>query len=155
MNPDQRKLEKPLLAYVLITISFVFGIVASSATGQTPRLGAKQEQVTTRLLPGHHQVRRRWILGVHADVTESGYLIRHVEHHSAASRIGLEPGDRIVTINGVQIGLIGHRTIQLIDTLEREGGHDGHVRLLIQNRRNSRLVSVKVQLRHPNQHLGH
>lgn len=148
--------ETPILAYTLITISFIVGIVAANAQGQSPR---PRQQVSGRLLPSpaddHQHVQRRWILGVRADASEAGYLVRHVQPHSAASRVGLEPGDRIVTIDGVQIGLIGRRSVRLSDTLERQGGHDGRVRLLVQDRRTARLVSIAVTLQHPSQHLGH
>ncbi len=117
----------------------------------------RDSQSNQRLLPGHDHdhVRRRWVLGVRADATEAGYLIRHVESHSAASQVGLEAGDRLVAIDGIQIGLLGRRSVRLSDTLERQGGRDGHILLLVHNRRNGRLVSLNVPLRHPSQHLGH
>lgn len=159
MKAERDRLETPMLAYVLITISFVIGIVATNASAESPRHvgGTRHSQIGQRLLPGHgpDHVPRRWILGVQADATETGYLIRHVEPNGAARQVGLEPGDRIVTIDGIQIGLIGHRSVRLSDTLERQGGHDGRVRLLVQNRRSGRLVSLRVRLLHPNQHLGH
>ena len=161
MKIARTRQEKPLYAYILITISFVIGIVCANAQGQSPRLGGQKKVaagVSHRLIPGHqspNHVQRRWVLGVRADATQSGYLIRHVEPRSAASRIGLEPGDRIVTIDGNQIGLLGLRVVRLSDTLERQGGHDGRVRLLVQNRRNGQLVSVSVRLRDVSHHLGH
>jgi predicted metalloprotease with PDZ domain len=155
MRQEKDRPETPLCAYVLISISFVIGTVAANAAGQSPLQIRHPLETTQRLQPDHDHVRRRWILGVRADATQSGYLIRGVEPNSAASRVGLEPGDRVVTIDGIQIGLVGHKVVRLGDTLERQGRDDGRVRLLVQNRRNGRLVALNVTLRRPNQHLGH
>ena len=106
--------------------------------------------LSKRLVP-----HRRWVLGVRADATDTGYLIQRVESSSAASRIGLESGDRIVAVDGQQIGFVGNKHVQLSRTLQQMGGENGHVQLLIQNRRNDRLVSISTMLRAPLQHLGH
>ncbi len=157
MKSENRRQETPLLGYVVVSIALIIGTVAATAFGQTPRdFAAANGQLTKHsFAPAVDPLRRRWILGVQADATGTGYLVRQVQPHSAAGRIGLEPGDRIITVDGWQVGLVGHRMQRLGDTLERQGGQDGNVRLLVQNRRNGRLVALNVRLRHPIQHLGH
>tara|TARA_R110002049_G_scaffold4601_5_gene32251 strand:+ start:353575 stop:354066 length:492 start_codon:yes stop_codon:yes gene_type:complete len=157
------KMENPTLGYVVIAVALAAGMLAASAVGQTPGSTSKKHGPALKT-DVDHQIRidpnagypnRKWVLGVRADVTNSGYLIRSVEHSSAARQYGLEPGDRIITVNGVQIGRLGDRVVRIGDQLELAGGHDGNVLLLVQNRRNDQLVPLRVKLRHPTQHLGH
>ena len=158
MATIHEKMENPTLGYVVVAVALAAGMLAASAVGQTPESSLQAGQgAETRLVPQPDSgyPHRRWVLGVQADATETGYLIRHVEHSSAARRFGLEVGDRIVAVDGTQIGRVGHRIVRLGDQLERHGGHDGRVLLLIQNRRNYRLVPLRVTLRHPVEHLGH
>ena len=165
MNGSNFKVEKPVLGYIVITASLLAGMVAATAFGQGETLSESQGKnqseadnsvmvepspLSKRLVP-----HRRWVLGVRADATDTGYLIQRVESSSAASRIGLESGDRIVAVNGQQIGFVGNKHVQLSRTLQQMGGENGHVQLLIQNRRNDRLVSISTMLRAPLQHLGH
>ena len=165
MNGSNFKVEKPVLGYIVITASLLAGMVAATAFGQGETLSESQGKnqseadnsvmvepspLSKRLVP-----HRRWVLGVRADATDTGYLVQRVESGSAASRIGLESGDRIVAVNGQQIGFVGNKHVQLSRTLQQMGGENGHVQLLIQNRRNDRLVSISTMLRAPLQHLGH
>ena len=165
MNSSNFKVEKPVLGYIVITASLLAGMIAATAFGQGETLSESQGKnqseadnsvmvepspLSKRLVP-----HRRWVLGVRADATDTGYLVQRVESGSAASRIGLESGDRIVAVNGQQIGFVGNKHVQLSRTLQQMGGENGHVQLLIQNRRNDRLVSISTMLRAPLQHLGH
>ena len=165
MNSSNFKVEKPVLGYIVITASLLAGMVAATAFGQGETLSESQGKnqseadnsvmvepspLSKRLVP-----HRRWVLGVRADATDTGYLIQRVESSSAASRIGLESGDRIVAVDGQQIGFVGNKHVQLSRTLQQMGGENGHVQLLIQNRRNNRLVSISAMLRAPLQHPGH
>lgn len=56
---------------------------------------------------------RRWILGVRSTPTAAGCVITAVLPGSAAERCGLSVGDRILTVNGHQVGLLGDRLIRL------------------------------------------
>ena len=165
MNSSNFKVEKPVLGYIVITASLLAGMVAATAFGQGETLSESQGKnqseadnsvmvepspLSKRLVP-----HRRWVLGVRADATDTGYLVQKVESSSAASRIGLESGDRIVAVDGQQIGFVGNKHVLLSRTLQQMGGESGHVQLLIQNRRNDRLVSISTMLRAPLQHLGH
>ena len=154
----QDRMENPTLGYVVIAVALTAGMLAASAVGQPPgRPPEALDEVETRVDANSisEMLRRKWVLGVRADATDTGYLVRNVEHSSAAQRHGLEVGDRIVAINGTQIGQIGKDVIRLGDQLEREGERNGRVLLLIQDRRNNRLVPVQVTLRHPTRQLGH
>ena len=59
---------------------------------------------------------------------------------------GLETGDTIVTVDGYQIGFVNNQLYSLGDELQRRADRYGRVTLLVQNRRNGRLVNVDVQL---------
>lgn len=175
----ENELENPLLGYIVIAVALIVGSLAASVWGQSPAAVAPQGavvapqsteqrgvQVTpvsesnTRLRPDapqgdHGQSERRWLLGVRANPTETGYVVQRVEIGSAAEKVGLEPGDRIVTVDGRQVGLFEHHRVELSSTIERCGGKSGRIRLLVLDRRTSRLVSVPVQLRHPYEHMGY
>ena len=154
MSTIEDKMENPTLSYVVIAVALAAGMLAASAVGQPPQQSS--DPIAGRKASLHSGYSgRRWVLGVRADATDAGYLIRTVEHASAARHHGLEVGDRIIAVGGKQIGRVGHRVVRLGDQLELEGGQDGHVLLLIQNRRNHRLVPLGVTLRHPSEHLGH
>lgn len=59
------------------------------------------------------EVARRWILGVRSTPTAAGCVVTAVLSGSAAQRCGLSVGDRILTVNGHQVGLLGDRIIRL------------------------------------------
>jgi S1-C subfamily serine protease len=89
---------------------------------------------------------RQWRLGVFVFNTESGVVITRIVPGSAATRIGLERGDRIVSIGGYQIGWVDDRLYPLGSELQRHAGGRGDVLLLVQNVRNRRLQNLQVQL---------
>ncbi len=65
---------------------------------------------------------------------------------SAAARAGLERGDVILTVNGYQVGRVGDRDFALDAELDLRADRSGNVRLLVEDRRNSRLTNVDVRL---------
>jgi hypothetical protein len=87
-----------------------------------------------------------WKLGVSAHNTETGAVITHVVPGSAAARRGLEQGDRIVSVGGYQVGYVGDLLYPLGFELQRQAGPSGEVLLLVQNVRNSELLSLDVRL---------
>ncbi|TWU07716.1 hypothetical protein [Stieleria varia] len=97
----------------------------------------------------------RWLLGVVAQPTDAGYVIQRTEMESAAEQLAFKPGDRVIAVNGQQIGWIGQKLVPLRETLQHAGGRHGKVRLLIQDCRTARLSAVAVQLRSLGSHLGH
>ncbi len=88
----------------------------------------------------------QWKLGVYAYNTDTGVVITHVIPQSAAWRAGLEPGDRIVTVGGYQVGWIEHWLYPLGAELQRRADGYGGVQLLLQNVRNNELLTRRVQL---------
>jgi hypothetical protein len=95
---------------------------------------------------------RRWMLGVHAYNTESGVVVTRVLPGSAASEVGLEPRDVIVTVDGFQVGYIGGQLYALGDELQHRAGPQGGVRLLVQNWRDNQLVNLVPRLRRDDYH---
>lgn len=97
--------------------------------------------------PGHHgHPRGGWYLGVYGNYSDTGLLLTEVYPHTPAARVGLEVGDRIVAVNGHQIGVLVNTRLNLDVALQRFTSPTGWVRLLIQDRRTQRLLNVNVQL---------
>ena len=111
--------------------------------------------VQTRIAPGGAGLPRilpprgDWKLGVWGYNTDSGVVVTRVSPNSAASRKGIEPGDKIVTIGGYQIGYVGDLLYPLGFELQRQAGSRGDVLLLVQNVRNRELQNMPVQLDRP------
>lgn len=87
-----------------------------------------------------------WKLGVTADNTETGVVVRQVTQGSSANRARLEVGDVIIAVGGYQVGLIDGGLFDLGEELRRRADNQGNVTLLVQDHRNGRLASVRVQL---------
>tara|TARA_R110002049_G_scaffold47902_3_gene138506 strand:+ start:21410 stop:22144 length:735 start_codon:yes stop_codon:yes gene_type:complete len=85
-----------------------------------------------------------WYLGVYGHYSPTGLLLTQVYPNTAAARAGLEVGDRIVAVNGHQIGDVLNRRIAIDSALQTS--RSGRVRLLVQDRRTHRLVNLDVQL---------
>jgi hypothetical protein len=90
--------------------------------------------------------RRRWLLGVFAYNTDTGIVITRVVPRSAAARVGLEPGDRIVSVDGYQVGWVQDHLYPLGEELQRQAGRRGRVLLLVQNVRDRGLLNIDVEL---------
>jgi hypothetical protein len=94
---------------------------------------------------------RRWRLGVFAVNTDTGVLITRTLPNTPAWRSGLERRDRIVTVDGYQIGYVNGRLYPLGDELQRRADRSGRVPLLVQDCRTGDLVNMDVRLeRYPN-----
>jgi hypothetical protein len=91
-------------------------------------------------------VEPRWRLGVYAYNTDTGVVITRVIPGSAAWRVGFEPGDRIVTVGGFQVGSVGERMYYLGEELQHRADPRGRVRILAQNVRGRGLLNIDVQL---------
>jgi hypothetical protein len=87
-----------------------------------------------------------WKLGVWVHNSETGVVVTRVASGSAAERRGLEPGDRIVSVGGFQVGYVGDLLYPLGYELQRQAGGRGDVLLLVQNVRGNGLVNLEVQL---------
>lgn len=87
-----------------------------------------------------------WRLGVRADNTEVGVVVREVIPGSAAARARIEVGDVIVTVGGYQVGLVAGRLYDLSEEINRQADVNGNVVLVIQDHRNFGLSSVRVKL---------
>ena len=124
------------------------------ARGRDDKEGQEEgvPDVQTRIAPGGAGLPRilpprgDWKLGVWGYNTDSGLVVTRVSPNSAASRKGIEPGDKIVTIGGYQIGYVGDLLYPLGFELQRHAGRRGDVLLLVQNVRNEELMNLNVQL---------
>jgi hypothetical protein len=115
------------------------------------RAGTPEGMPQTRIAPPDEDRRRllprRWVLGVHAYNTENGVVVTRVVPGSGASEVGLEERDRIVTVDGFQVGNVAGQLYLLGDELQHRAGSQGRVRLLVQNWRDNELVNLDVRLR--------
>jgi hypothetical protein len=96
--------------------------------------------------PGARFLPAQWKLGVYASNTDTGVRITRVIPRTPAFQAGLERGDKIVTVDGYQIGFVKGRLYPLGEELQRRAGRNGHVTLLVHNWRNGELLNVEVQL---------
>lgn len=94
-----------------------------------------------------------WTLGVRGDSTDTGFLVSQVTSGGPADRARIQPGDRIVTIDGYQVGILNERLHDLTTEINRRADSTGAVRLLIQDGQNGRLATVRVQLDDQSQRL--
>lgn len=88
----------------------------------------------------------RWRLGVEVENTATGVAITGVYPNTAAQRQGIEAGDIIVAINGYQVGYVGETLYDIADEFTLRADAFGRVLLLMQNRRDGRLVNLVVGL---------
>ena len=87
-----------------------------------------------------------WQLGVYTANTSTGVRITKVVAGSAAWSAGLEQWDKIIAVEGYQVGTVGERLFYLGTEIQRRAKSDGVINLLIQNWRTNELVAVKVRL---------
>lgn len=104
------------------------------------QLGPQPQLVPPRRWAG------QWRLGVYAANTDTGVRITQVIPNSPAWQAGLERGDLIVTVDGYQIGYVNGRLYDLSSELQRRGGPNGRVTLLVYDHRTGELVPRQVQL---------
>ena len=89
---------------------------------------------------------QQWMLGVRVAYLDTGARVTHVFPGTPAWRVGLEPRDVIVSIDGYQIGYVNRQFYEISTELNYRAGRTGWVRLLVQNCRNDQLVNIDVQL---------
>ena len=96
---------------------------------------------------------RRWILGVRSKATSTGCVITSVVPGSPAARSGLTVGDRILTVNGTQVGWLADRLTSLhhqIDASPRRV-----IPLLVQRSGSGKVHVYRVRLTTLSETLGH
>jgi len=109
------------------------GVPAPAAAGGARYLPPAQVQ------PG------RYVLGINVRNTPTGVEIASVNAGGVGQRSGLEPGDVIVAVDGIQVGFVGGRLNDLGDEIARRVDGAGRVNLLVRNRRDGGLVQVPIQ----------
>ncbi|MCC9600214.1 PDZ domain-containing protein [Stieleria sp. JC731] len=170
------QLEKPIYGYLVITVALVVGMVSASVFGQPPK-DLPPESATTQLTESvstpqvkHSQPSeqdfiastptniefvvshpRKWILGVRINDTSLGAVVTSVVPMSAAENAGLESGDRIIAVDGQQVGWVGGQTVSLHHLVD--ASPNGVARILVQ-KRSSNLKVVLVRLQTLGESLG-
>lgn len=126
--------------------------VLSAAVLALVGLPAAARQATTgeqpagvRYLPPAAVQPGRYVLGINVRNTPTGVEIVSVNQGGVGQRSGLEAGDVIVAVEGVQVGFVGDRLNDLGDEIARRVDGAGRVNLLLRNRRTGGLVQVPVQ----------
>jgi S1-C subfamily serine protease len=81
-----------------------------------------------------------WYLGVYGNYTARGLSLTQVYPGTAAARVGLEVGDRIVAVNGRRISMLYPLNVALQAT------NSGWVRLSVIDWRTNRMLNLNVRL---------
>ncbi len=116
---------------------------------QPPTSGTPSQSFQPSFFPGQgtqNQTLDHWRLGIFPEDTDTGVRIAEVVQGSAAERAGLEVSDRIISVNGFQIGYVDNTLYDVGKELERHANDQGWVRLLVQNNRDGQLMNLPVQL---------
>ncbi len=89
------------------------------------------------------------LLGVSGTDTAAGVLVTRVVPGTPADLAGLEPGDRVLTVGGFQVGVVaapnGRRVYPLGVELARRLDVRGEAALLVQDRRTGQITVVTVR----------
>ena len=173
MNDEQ--LENPVFGYVVISVALVVGLLSATVFAQSPlpesdretnfrnRLVAvKAGQESAERIGQKHPVAadsrrnfpspRRWILGIRSTSTSAGCVITAVIKGSAAEKAGLTVGDRVITVDGKQVGWIGRHLAALHRAVDAAPA--GKTRLLVQKSAAGNFQSVSIRLRTVEESLG-
>ena len=160
-----QELENPLLGYVVIAVALVVGMISATVFGQgSPASPADRtiklpcdatiESTPSPNLLGQPQTEsRRWVLGVRRIMTSSGCVVSEVIPGSAAARAALCPGDRIIAVNGVQVGHVGLERRSLFKAIDRSPSSSAL--LLVQRKATGLIQNIPVQLQTPWETMGH
>ena len=96
---------------------------------------------------------RRWILGVRSTSTATGCVITSVIESSAAKQAGLAVGDRILAVDGKQVGWIGRKRVPLHRAVDSSPTRQ--LCLLVQRSGSGALQSLRLKLKTLPESLGH
>ena len=132
------------------------GVVAVLATVHRPALAQGVPVPAApaggaRYLPPAQVQPGRYVLGINVRNTPTGVEIASVNPGGVGQRSGLEAGDVIVAVDGMQVGYVGGRLNDLGDEIARRVDGAGRVTLLVRNRRDGGLVQVPIQFNQANQ----
>lgn len=73
-----------------------------------------------------------WKLGVWGYNSDSGVVVTRVAADSAVSRLGIVAGDKVVTVGGYQVGIVGDLLFPLGFELQHQASSRGEALLLVQ-----------------------
>ncbi|MFM9025437.1 MAG: YbaY family lipoprotein [Planctomycetaceae bacterium] len=137
-----------LLCTVIADRRVMLGAVAAALCLPASAQGvpvAADPAAGARYLPPAQVQPGRYVLGINVRNTPTGVEIAGVNPGGAGQRSGLEAGDVIVAVEGIQVGYVGGRLNDLGDEIARRVDGAGRVTLLVRNRRDGGLVQVPIQ----------
>ena len=169
-------LENPVFGYVVISVALIVGLLSATVFSQPPLLGSgheanlrHQSRATLSLRESPQRMEesrsnesdshrscsrpRRWILGIRSTPTSAGCVITAVIQGSAAEKAGLTVGDRVITVDGEQVGWIGRQLVPIHRAVD--AALSGKSRLLIQNSVSGSFRSIPIRLQTVEETLGH
>ena len=130
---------------ILLGWALVAGCLTATAQGVRTPDGAPVAAGGARYLPPAQVQPGRYVLGINVRNTPTGVEIASVNPGGVGQRSGLEAGDVIVAVDGMQVGYVGGRLNDLGDEIARRVDGAGRVTLLVRNRRDGGLVQVPIQ----------
>ncbi|MCA9140855.1 MAG: PDZ domain-containing protein, partial [Planctomycetales bacterium] len=119
-----------------------------SAVSRASHVGSK-----TALEEVSSAVERRWILGVRWSPSTTGCVITSVVQSSPADRAGLVAGDRILTVNGQQVGWRDGESFPLHHAVDLAPTRNGH--LLVQRASSGVVQAISVRMTTIAESMGH
>ncbi|KAA5543870.1 PDZ domain-containing protein [Roseiconus nitratireducens] len=165
---DETQLENPVLGYVVIAVALIVGMLSATVFGQAlPRQVAASRPAAESadraplgndlhaavwINPESDPLSQRRLLGVRAEATSTGCLVAEIVPGTGAEIAGLDVGDRILAVDGRQVGWVGQRLVSLREAVDQIVAPT--TSLLVQRNLHGRIVSVEVQLLTPAQTLG-
>lgn len=173
---NEEPLENPVFGYVVMAVALLVSLLSATVFGQVPaNLFPATHQVappdgsgqdSSKADPGavdqkdrvsanlnlDRPCSRRWILGVRATSTSTGCVVTAVIRGSSAEKAGLAIGDRVITVNGKQVGWIGRQHAPLHTAIDAVAS--GNSRLLIQPAKSGSIRSISVKLGTISESLG-
>lgn len=127
------------------TWAVVLAAACVTAPAQDVRIREETATDGARYLPPSPVQPGRYVLGINVRNTPTGVEIASVNPGGVGQRSGLEAGDVIVAVEGIQVGFVGGRLNDLGDEIARRVDGAGRVNLLVRNRRDGGLVQVPIQ----------
>jgi hypothetical protein len=125
---------------VPVVFSTLFAVWPAPAAGQgTGRPGGPQVGFMPPPGPG------MFSLGLQTRVTDTGMLVVGHSFNSVGRAVGVERGDTVITLDGLQVGQVANRLVDLDQTLDYIMNRQESAVMLLRNGRDGRLLNVTLR----------